>query len=56
MTVIGLGTGGIKSNISPLIAEQVKATRKKVATLASGERVIIDPARTIERVCKFSLL
>ncbi|KAI5290041.1 peptide transporter ptr2 [Ascosphaera aggregata] len=52
MTVIGLGTGGIKSNIAPLIAEQTKATKRTVKTLATGERVIIDPARTIERVCK----
>jgi POT family proton-dependent oligopeptide transporter len=48
--IIGLGTGGIKSNVSPLIADQY--TRKKMAikTLKSGERVIIDPAVTIQRI------
>ncbi|KAI5289864.1 peptide transporter ptr2, partial [Ascosphaera atra] len=50
MTIIGLGTGGIKSNISPLIAEQIKNQKQVIKTLSSGERVILDPARTIERV------
>ncbi|KAI5289832.1 peptide transporter ptr2 [Ascosphaera acerosa] len=50
MTIIGLGTGGIKSNISPLIAEQIKHTKRRVETLPTGERVIVDPARTVERV------
>lgn len=52
MVIVGLGTGGIKANISPLIAEQVDQ-KPRVDTLKSGERVIIDPTRTIERVCKF---
>jgi len=48
--IIGLGTGGIKSNVSPLIAEQY--TRKKMAikTLATGERIILSPAATIQRI------
>ncbi|TVY81439.1 Peptide transporter PTR2, partial [Lachnellula suecica] len=49
--IIGIGTGGIKSNVSPLIADQY--TRKKMAikTIAkTGERVIIDPAVTIQRI------
>lgn len=49
--VIGFGTGGIKSNIAPLIADQY--TRKKMAltTIAkTGERVIIDPAITFQRI------
>ena len=50
MIIIGLGTGGIKSNVSPLIAEQYRETRQKVKTLKSGERVIIDPAVTIQRI------
>ncbi|PGH23690.1 hypothetical protein AJ80_02296 [Polytolypa hystricis UAMH7299] len=50
MIVIGLGTGGIKANISPLIAEQIKSKKAWVKTLKSGERVIVDPAVTIERV------
>ena len=50
MIVIGLGTGGIKSNVSPLIAEQYRGTRQKIKTLKSGERVIVDPAITIQRI------
>ncbi|GAB7347471.1 hypothetical protein MBLNU459_g4384t1 [Dothideomycetes sp. NU459] len=50
MIVIGLGTGGIKSNVSPLIAEQYSNTKAVVKTLPSGERVIIDPAATIQRI------
>lgn len=48
MIVIGLGTGGIKSNVSPLIAEQYRETRMKVRTLKGGERVVVDPAVTIQ--------
>lgn len=50
MIVIGLGTGGIKSNVSPLIAEQYSNTKAYVKTLKSGERVIVDPAATIQRI------
>jgi POT family proton-dependent oligopeptide transporter len=46
----GIGTGGFKSNISPLLAEQIKQTRPEVITLKSGERVIKDPQVTISRV------
>ena len=44
--IIGLGTGGIKSNVAPLIADQY--TRKKMAihTNDKGHRVILDPALT----------
>lgn len=48
--VIGLGTGGIKSNVSPLIAEQYEETKQRIKTLPSGERVIVDPALTIQRI------
>ncbi|KAI1909201.1 peptide transporter ptr2 [Ophidiomyces ophidiicola] len=50
MIIIGLGTGGIKANISPLIAEQIQFKKLFVKKLKSEERVIVDPARTIERV------
>lgn len=53
MIVIGAGTGGIKSNVSPLIAEQYQNTTPYIKTLKSGERVIVDPATTIKRICKF---
>lgn len=50
MIVIGLGTGGIKSNVSPLIAEQYQNTTPFLKTLKSGERVIVDPATTVQRI------
>ncbi|ODQ49734.1 di/tri peptide transporter 2 [Saitoella complicata NRRL Y-17804] len=50
MIVIGLGTGGIKSNVSPMVAEQYRRTRRVVKTLKNGERVIVDPAITIQRI------
>ncbi|KAH7080634.1 helicase C-terminal domain-containing protein [Paraphoma chrysanthemicola] len=50
MVVIGLGTGGIKSNVSPLIAEQVLSTKPYIKTLHSGEKVIVDPEITVQRI------
>jgi POT family proton-dependent oligopeptide transporter len=48
--VIGFGTGGIKSNIAPLIADQYQRRRMAIKTEASGERVVIDPAITYQRI------
>jgi proton-dependent oligopeptide transporter, POT family len=50
LVIMGIGTGGFKSNVSPLLAEQIKQTRPEVVTLSSGERVIRDPQVTISRV------
>lgn len=50
MIIIGLGTGGIKSNVSPLIAEQYNETKQKIRVQKNGERVIVDPAITIQRI------
>ncbi|KAH9886193.1 POT family-domain-containing protein [Xylariomycetidae sp. FL2044] len=50
VVIMGMGTGGFKSNISPLIAEQIAQTRPYVLTLPSGERVIQDPQVTLSRV------
>jgi dipeptide/tripeptide permease len=50
MIVIGIGTGGIKSNVSPLIAEQVRSNKPFVKTLSNGKRVVVDPELTIQRV------
>jgi POT family proton-dependent oligopeptide transporter len=49
--IIGIGTGGIKSNVSPLIAEQYQRKKMGIAVLPkTGERVILDPALTIQRI------
>ncbi|KAJ8062266.1 hypothetical protein OCU04_008814 [Sclerotinia nivalis] len=48
--IIGIGTGGIKSNVSPLIADQYTRKRMAIKVLENGERVIIDPAVTVQRI------
>jgi len=45
--VLGLGSGAIKANVSPLIAEQYTGKLRK-ETLPSGEVVIKSPAVTIQ--------
>ncbi|KAF8251351.1 peptide transport protein PTR2 [Wilcoxina mikolae CBS 423.85] len=50
MILIGLGTGGIKSNVSPLVAEQYTGKKQFIRKLKSGERVIVDPNITIQRI------
>lgn len=48
--VFGLGTGGFKPNISPLIAEQIVDDKLRIETTPDGERVIIDPGQTSARI------
>ncbi|CAO1636485.1 unnamed protein product [Parajaminaea phylloscopi] len=48
--LLGIGTGGIKSNISPLIADQMTNRKAWIKTLPSGERVIVDPNATMQRL------
>ncbi|GAB7326886.1 hypothetical protein MBLNU13_g10807t1 [Cladosporium sp. NU13] len=48
--IIGFGTGGIKSNIAPLIADQYQRRTMAIKTQKSGERTIIDPAITYQRI------
>lgn len=50
LILMGIGTGGFKPNISPLVAEQLPLTRMKVITNKKGERVIVDPAVTASSV------
>ena len=52
LVIFGIGVGGFKSNISPLIAEQYESKHPKqtVKVLKSGERVIVDPNITIARI------
>lgn len=46
----GLGTGGIKANVAPLIAEQYTRRTMEIAVTDKGERVVIDPYVTIQRI------
>jgi POT family proton-dependent oligopeptide transporter len=56
LIIMGLGTGGFKSNISPLVAEQYKKSKQFIATTKSGERVIVDPTLTTSRLYMYFYL
>jgi POT family proton-dependent oligopeptide transporter len=48
MIIIGLGTGGIKSNISPLMADQYTRKKPFIKQLADGRKKVVDPAITVQ--------
>ncbi|KAL4782031.1 POT family-domain-containing protein [Aspergillus varians] len=51
LVIYGIGVGGFKSNIAPLIAEQYRNHRPYIQTDSlTGERFIVDPAHTISRI------
>lgn len=50
MITIGLGTGGIKANVTPMCAEQYQNSSLVIRTLKSGEKVVIDPELTVQRL------
>ncbi|KAK8004013.1 transmembrane protein 32 [Apiospora arundinis] len=50
MITIGLGTGGIKANVTPMCAEQYKEPEVVVQTLKSGEIVVVDPQLTVQKL------
>ncbi|KAL4948843.1 POT family-domain-containing protein [Aspergillus filifer] len=50
MIIIGVATGGIKANVTPFCAEQYQNAAGFVRTLKTGERVLVDPDLTVERM------
>ncbi|KFY75119.1 hypothetical protein V499_04894 [Pseudogymnoascus sp. VKM F-103] len=48
--ILAIGGAMFKPNVSPLLLDQMPDTVPKVKTLKSGERVIVDPESTTERV------
>ncbi|KAI0002460.1 peptide transporter PTR2A [Russula compacta] len=50
IVIIGVGTGGFKSNISPLVAEQQRHLRPFISQSKSGERVVVNPTLTTSRI------
>ncbi|KAI5449286.1 hypothetical protein NCC49_005148 [Naganishia albida] len=47
--IMGLGSGWFKSNVAPLIAEQV-TRQKSVVEVRNGKKVIVDPKLTAQRI------
>lgn len=54
--IMGLGTGGFKPNVSPLVVEQIPVRTLVVETLPTGERVIVDPTITQSRIYHYFYL
>ncbi|KAJ1962384.1 peptide transporter ptr2 [Dipsacomyces acuminosporus] len=50
MIIIGLGTGGIKSNVSPMVADQYQRHRPFVRKLKNGKEVLVDRSATIQSI------
>ncbi|KAJ2776410.1 peptide transporter ptr2 [Coemansia javaensis] len=50
MVTIGLATGGVKSSVSPMVAEQYTCTRPFVRRLKSGREVLVDRELTMQSV------
>ena len=54
--IMGVGTGGFKSNVSPLVAEQYKRYKLFIGHTKSGERVIVDPIMTTQKIYMYFYL
>ncbi|RJE20444.1 peptide transporter [Aspergillus sclerotialis] len=50
LLVLAFGAGLFKPNISPTVIDQVTFKKPFIRTLKSGERVIVDPETTIQRL------
>jgi POT family proton-dependent oligopeptide transporter len=51
--IIGFGTGGIKSNVSPLVAEQYQSKTPFIRITDKGDRVIVSPQATYQKIFNF---
>ena len=56
IVTMGVGTGGFKANISPLVAEQYKRYKLFIGHTKSGERVIVDPIMTTQKIYMYFYL
>ncbi|KAJ4312541.1 peptide transporter ptr2 [Neodidymelliopsis sp. IMI 364377] len=48
LIIISLGVGGVKSTLPPFLAEQCHASKTRIRTSKTGERVIVDREATVE--------
>ncbi|KAI9372714.1 MFS peptide transporter, putative [Aspergillus egyptiacus] len=57
LVIFGIGVGGFKPNIAPLIAEQHRDIRPFIKVdPKTGERLIVDPAQTVTKVFMYFYL
>ncbi|KAL8830563.1 MAG: hypothetical protein Q9170_005681 [Blastenia crenularia] len=58
LIIFGVGVGGFKPNVSPLIAEQYESKHPKqyIQVQKSGERTIVDPTMTVSRIYMYFYL
>ncbi|KAI0764944.1 oligopeptide transporter [Fomes fomentarius] len=54
--VMGVGTGGFKATISPLVAEQYTRTKLFIGHTKAGERVVVDPVVTTQKIYMYFYL
>ncbi|PSN60697.1 PTR2-domain-containing protein [Corynespora cassiicola Philippines] len=50
LIMLAVGAGIFKPNVSPLLLDQYTEQKQYVKTLKSGERVIVDPETSIQRI------
>lgn len=50
LITLAFASGFIRPTIAPLIADQCTVKRAYVKTLGTGEKVIVDPNATVERM------
>lgn len=50
MIIIGLGMGGIKVNVSPLVVDQYRSQSRYIKILKNNRRVIVDYAVTLQHI------
>ncbi|KAF5005591.1 hypothetical protein FDECE_7998 [Fusarium decemcellulare] len=48
--LLAIGAGLFKPNVVPLIVDQYRHQKEYVKTLKSGERVLVDPETTVQRI------
>ncbi|OGM44702.1 oligopeptide transporter [Aspergillus bombycis] len=48
LIIIGLGAGGIKSNVGPLVADQYTGKKPVIKIMSDNRRVILDPDVTVQ--------
>ncbi|KAI9026124.1 POT family-domain-containing protein [Hyaloraphidium curvatum] len=56
MVVLGMATGGIKPSVSPFVADQYPYRVPFVRTKKNGQKEVVDPGLTIQRVFSYFCL